>query len=146
MRIEARRQRELEEGRCSSEEQELKENLARDYWIKCWDECSSSDSLVDGGDDGSHCDSGADVRCKFTGNSGVQDTGRLTAGTRATGRRATDIGKMGATMAVMARGANTMGTTAGIRVTGIRVVGVERTSVTTITMNRNGSLTHSLRL
>ena len=45
-------------------------DLARDYWIKCWDECSSSDSSVDGGDDDSHCDSEADVRYKyFTGNS-----------------------------------------------------------------------------
>ena len=29
---------------CSSEEQELKEDLGRDYWIKVWDECSSDDS------------------------------------------------------------------------------------------------------
>ena len=55
---------------CLSEEQELKEDPARDYWIKCWDECSSSDSLVDGGNDDSHCDSGADVRYRYlTGNS-----------------------------------------------------------------------------
>ena len=55
---------------CLSEEQEIKEDPARDYWIKCWDECSSSDSLVDGWDGDSHCDSRADVRYKyFTGNS-----------------------------------------------------------------------------
>ena len=29
---------------CSSQEQELKEDPARDYWIKVWDECSSGDS------------------------------------------------------------------------------------------------------
>ena len=33
---------------CSFEEQELKEDLGRDYWIKVWDECSSGDSLFDG--------------------------------------------------------------------------------------------------
>ena len=64
---------------------------------------------------------------------GVQDTGRLTAGTQATGRRATGIGRMGAIMAVMTRGAHTMWMMAGIRVIGIRVVGVKRTSVTTST-------------
>ena len=31
----------------SSEKQELKEDLARDYWIKVWDECSSGDSLFE---------------------------------------------------------------------------------------------------
>ena len=37
---------------------------------------------------------------------GVQDTGRLTVGTLATGRRATGIGKMGMIMVVITRGAN----------------------------------------
>ena len=45
---------------CSSDddEQELKEDLGRDYWIKVWDECSSDDSLLDGVSDDSPCDSG----------------------------------------------------------------------------------------
>ena len=43
---------------CSSEEQELKEGLGRDSWIKVWDECSSGDSLLDGWSDDSPCDSG----------------------------------------------------------------------------------------
>ena len=32
---------------CPSEEPELEQNFGRDYWIKVWDECSSSDSLFD---------------------------------------------------------------------------------------------------
>ena len=31
---------------CSSEEQELKEDLARDYWMKVWDECSFAATIL----------------------------------------------------------------------------------------------------
>ena len=50
---------------CSSEEQELKEDPARDYWIKVWDECSSGDSLFDDWSDDSPCESGAGAQHKF---------------------------------------------------------------------------------
>ena len=49
----------------SSEEQELKEDPARDHWIKVWNECSSGDSLFDGWSDDSPCDSGAGALHKF---------------------------------------------------------------------------------
>ena len=63
---------------------------------------------------------------------GIQDTGRWTVGTLATGRRATGIGRMVPIMTVLTRGANTIWMIAGIRITGKRMVGVKRTSVTTI--------------
>ena len=54
----------------SSEEQELKEDLGRDYWIKVWDECSSDDSLFDGLSDDSPCDSGAGAQHVFYTDTG----------------------------------------------------------------------------
>ena len=69
---------------CPSEEQELKKGSARNDWINCWDERFSRDSSAN---------SGASI---FTATAvltpgtnitletvGVQDTGRLTVGTRA---------------------------------------------------------------
>ena len=55
---------------CSSEEQELKEDLGRDYWIKVWDECSSSDSLFDDCSDDSPPDSGTDAQHEFYNDTG----------------------------------------------------------------------------
>ena len=55
---------------CSSEEQELKEDLGRDYWIKVWDECSSSDSFLDGWSDGSSGDSGTGAQHEFYTDTG----------------------------------------------------------------------------
>ena len=65
---------------------------------------------------------------------GAQNTGSATAGIQAIGGP------------LMARGANIMCTMAEIPVTGKRLVEIKRTSVATITLNRNRSLTHSLRL
>ena len=48
----------------SSVEQELKEDLGRDCWIKVWNGCSSGDSLFDGWSDDSPCDSGAGAQHK----------------------------------------------------------------------------------
>ena len=55
---------------CSSEEQELKEDLGSDYWIKVWDECSSGDSLIDGWSDDSPCDSGTGAQHEFYTDTG----------------------------------------------------------------------------
>ena len=56
---------------CSSEEQELKEDLGRDYWIKVWDDCSSDDdSLLDGWSDDSPCDSGTGAQHEFYTDTG----------------------------------------------------------------------------
>ena len=70
---------------------------------------------------------------------GVQDTGRWTVGASATERRAAGTRRM-------TRGAKTMSVMAGIRVTGKRVAGVKRTSVTTNTTKRSGSVTPSSRV
>ena len=70
---------------------------------------------------------------------GVQDTGRLTVGLRATGSRATGVGRMGAIMDDMTRAANTILMMAGIRVTGIRVVGVKRTGSRATGLGRMGA-------
>ena len=73
-------------------------------------------------------------------------TGSTTADIQTTGGRATGLGRLGASMAVMARGTNILGATVGIRVIGKRLVGIKRTSVIEITLSHNGSLTPSLRL
>ena len=53
---------------CPSEEPELEQNFGRDYWIKVWDECSSSDSLFDDCSDDSP--RGVDTQHEFNNDAG----------------------------------------------------------------------------
>ena len=126
--------------RCSSEEQELKEDTARDHRIKCWEECSSGVSLLDGWTIlpvTAGLTSGRKISLETVG---AQNTGSATAGIQATGGRLTRKDESYHGCDSMWR-KNIMCAMAGILVTGIQLVGVKRTIVTTISAHRRGEST-----
>ena len=118
-----------------------------DDWIKCWDECFSRDSSVDGGSNNSYFDSGPDARhTYYTSNS--WRSGHWKIDSWHSGHWKTSYWHR--------KDGNYHGCDNSWSKHNIddgwnsshwdTVVGAKRTSVTTITVNRNGSLTHSLRL
>ena len=134
---------------CSSVEPELEQNLGRDYWIKVWDECSSSDSLFDDCSDDSP--RGIDAQHEFNNDAGWHSDHWKHDSWHSSHCWTTEDHwkhdrRIGPSMAVKARGTNILDATVGIRVTGKQLIGIKRMSITTITLNHNGSLTHPLKL
>ena len=116
--------------------QELKEDPARDYWIKVWNECSPGDSLFDGWSDDSPCHSGAGAQHKFYPDNSWRSEHWKRDSWHSSHCRTTD-GTWSKHLVYDGSNSSHWKTTGWDQER-------ERERVTTITLNRNGALTPSL--